>query len=83
MSEWQPIETAPKETPVWVVLDNGAIIMAELVWVDSPEGEGWIWSRGIEPFIGRDGKWSFTDGDLDDWRPVLWMDLPEPPNDED
>ena len=71
MTEWQPIETAPKATPVLVYNSDD--------W-------GWGANKiliGINNEWGEDWKVLFCDlGDLNYMRliePTHWMPLPEPP----
>jgi hypothetical protein len=76
MSDWQPIETAPKDgTPVWL-------------WWPSPDSEaitGW-WSEGWyegDRLVRSDAGWVGNEASshrLDEWsQPTHWMPLPAPP----
>lgn len=73
MSEWHPIETAPKEyTPI--LLYSKAIGIAIGWWMGlyRPEAatlEGW------GPWGDGNGRFSLND----DEEPTHWMSLPEPP----
>lgn len=68
MSEWQPIETAPKDVPILVtdgkhiVVIKRGILIGNVPWPD-PVG-----------FAGYDWEWNFEYADL-----THWMPLPEPP----
>ncbi len=64
MSEWQPIETAPK--------DGSMVIVALL---DALGGVAWV-SNAV--FVDRDARWSNKSFWL--YQPTHWMPLPEPPN---
>lgn len=66
MSEWQPIETAPKdgETPV-------------LTWYPKAyQGKG-----GHYVMLWQDGKWWAIPGAFE-LKPTHWMPLPSPPSTE-
>jgi len=63
MSEWQPIETAPK---------NGKEI---LCWV----GSGYTGGHLMLSYIKNNGTNYWGDWDLDRWEPTHWMPLSEPP----
>ena len=63
MSEWQPIETAPKDgTEILTIRSNGYIRNAR--WYDNPFG------RKDTVIDCADGKW---------WSVTHWMPLPVPP----
>jgi hypothetical protein len=70
MSEWQPIETAPKD---------GAEILLGFA------GEKWIvQGRWVGDYKARDGAWWALNNDpTDAWGgelyPTHWMPLPSPP----
>jgi hypothetical protein len=41
MSNWQPIETAPKKEPFWLASDNGGVLLEAWHWcaeVNEPRG---------------------------------------------
>ena len=70
MTDWQPIETAPKDgTPI-------------LAW---PCGDGWGGKfpyvvQWVPPNEHHDGLWREAAGEqYDDFDPTHWMPLPEPP----
>ncbi len=67
MSEWQPIETAPKDgTPFLAAFDRGQIgVMYWESWGDEPDEGSWR------------GHWFEHDED----RATHWMPLPKPPGD--
>ena len=66
--EWQPIETAPKRTPI-LATDGKVIVVlerGECAGKDSPISVG---------FGGYEWEWDF------EWKNLThWMPLPEPPN---
>lgn len=78
MSEWQPIETAPRDgTRFWGLIDDDAIAM--------------FWHPGFGEFVSSyrqmtmHNGWTFENGDkTQDHSPVVhkpgaWMPLPSPP----
>ena len=64
MSEWQPIETAPKNMPI-MVTDGVLIVVVELMEKYGPHPVG---------FSGYEWEWDFSPINL-----THWMPLPEPP----
>lgn len=71
-SEWQPIETAPK--------DGRDILLFNLAWSMS-FGEwqiGW-WKEDCWNFQSEMNLDVLEDEDTDTWQPTHWMSLPEPP----
>jgi hypothetical protein len=52
VSEWQPIETAPKETPVLIWVGDQALISQQLYeqanWEDTYQSF-WFWDTDREP----------------------------------
>lgn len=67
MSEWQPIETAPK---------GGTTIIA---WCVCPlTGDGWI-AADVEYWEPREHWLGVSDGIVS---PTHWMPLPPPPSDK-
>ena len=75
MTEWQPIETAPKDGETWVLV---------FAPVDAYyRSEVWP-ARIAEPrYQGEDGKVLAIgighDGTQYGWHPTHWMPLPKPP----
>jgi len=69
MTDWQPIETAPKDTDVLLYLKDGGIVI----------GEGW--HTYDEPPYGQPSKelyWiNLEIGQV--LHPTHWMPLPNPP----
>ena len=72
MTEWQPIETAPKDgIPVLIYsglrVDIESILIdhEKSIYISSFDGDWWIW----------DGKY----GPEYAYEPTHWMPLPEPP----
>jgi len=67
MTDWQPIETAPR---------NGTEICA---WVgENNYFGGWLQLA----YVKINGSWSWRDWDWDEWNPTHWMKLPEAPKKE-
>ena len=64
MSEWQPIETAPKE---------GREILGAFV------GNGWIAYSVVRWHKHRNGQTGNFKHMSGVWNPTHWMPLPEPP----
>ena len=74
MSEWRPIETAPKDG-TWFLATNKAWSIGS---IGSPPScwmlcrwDGTEWEAGPERITTLNGKW------IED--PTHWMPLPEPP----
>jgi len=67
MSEWQPIDTAPKNTPILVTDGDVIVVVKRGEFV----GKDWIDEVG---FGGYEWDWNFEWEDL-----THWMPLPEPP----
>jgi len=67
MSEWQPIETAPKDGTRFMawpcLLDGGHTVAAETYWYVHPSVQGWITD--------------LIDCGEYDFEPTLWMPLPQ------
>lgn len=79
MSEWQPIETAPRDgTDIIILVDNMAIQGYFHTPKDIPVHATWI---------RRDGRWEYITLESHgcgccssyDPPPTHWMPLPEPP----
>ena len=70
MSEWQPIETAPKDGRTIIVFRNihGWNVLGYAYWVDVRGIDGWV-SNGF----------SDPPGNLGLGHPTHWMPLPTPP----
>lgn len=72
MSEWQPIETAPKDGRsilCFIPLSGGCDRMLVLRWDDGKFlGEPAQWKTDVHSFVGFD--------------PTHWMPLPTPPEQE-
>jgi hypothetical protein len=83
VSEWQPIETAPKGWRIWIIVSrvNGPVWMAR--WYENDRYR----NEKFEPIRAY-----WTDSDELDWpstfdgeedfitnQPTHWMPLPEPP----
>lgn len=77
MTDWQPIETAPKDEMVLVWEEDGWVRCAELVLMSD--------FGGYEPDEWDDGGVRMWIGDDDrplDFDPSHWMPLPPPPKKE-
>lgn len=76
MSEWKPIETAPKD---------GTEIIGMYMHIDTQIVNNIFWMADDPDFDNEEGWWSYTMSEvsrtlLDDWRtPTHWMPLPELP----
>jgi hypothetical protein len=80
MSEWQNLESAPKdETTVLLAVSGGAIVMARYV----PKGLNQGWRAGVKlhiagsPFSGNAVIEILYELPVTD--PKFWMPLPQPP----
>lgn len=87
MSEWQPIETAPKDKGKFILVctllgdnfDDYDASVATVIWTDRfaglrPENEkNYIWANWNEGLDDND-VWA------DYGQPTHWMPLPAPPN---
>lgn len=69
MSEWQKIETAPKDGTHVIVAVMGVVGEARFYVEDGPEHEGWYWA---------DQHWTDAVGG-EPFFPRHWQPLPEPP----
>lgn len=86
MSEWQPIETAPRDGAEVVLFRHGWDFCPVAVWMEYPgnpvEGEegGDVWMEGwgfeLDVNLGHEEGWL---GWNDDKMPTHWMPLPAPP----
>jgi len=86
MSEWQPIDTAPKDgTAVWLLIDGHPYLgyCEPADWLN--ENERWFAKATfIRRSSPRDGRATPTTDDIHgcygiDMQPTLWMPLPAPP----
>jgi hypothetical protein len=68
MSEWQPIETAPRDETYILGYADGEMTVVH--WRDY-DGEG-CWQLAVSGLHADDGEW---------W-PTHWMPLPKPPKTE-
>ena len=75
-SGWQPIETAPDETPVWLTDASGNIWIGERGY----DGDCWMWGNTYMAVYQRtDGTWASSDNEWDDdYQPTHWQPLPAP-----
>lgn len=78
MSEWQPIETAPKDGTVVLLFGLWAGEVGGIA--QEPQIDIGRWSGGRSDY-GSDGWWGLITGDAYGcWmRPTHWMPLPQPP----
>ena len=63
--EWQPIETAPRSTPI-LVTDGEIIVVVEREWLLFGKEE---WPEPVG-FGGDEWEWSFEWADLTHWMPL-------------
>jgi hypothetical protein len=77
VSEWQPIETAPRDSTVVLVYRADAGVFT--AWFTNPG-----FALGLPDDEWTEDEWWSTDGtDLQgDLMPTHWMPLPAPPNPE-
>ena len=75
--EWQPIETAPDETPVWLADADGYVWIGERRY----DSDGWLWGNCyMRAYLNTERQWQSMDNEVDDdYQPVLWMHLPSAP----
>jgi len=69
MSEWQPIETAPKDGAMVLIFDQDTVTPGRFDDGCDDDGNevdppGWFWFDGV---------------DTGDAEPTHWMPMPEPP----
>ena len=69
MSEWQPIETAPKDGRHILIWDwEGLASIVEIYWAKDSDWEGWVYA---EELLAE------ACPEVDD--PTHWQPVPEPP----
>jgi len=73
MSDWQPIETAPKNVAVMVYGRNE---FASAPYIGVREWNGYQWS---EPNISAHDLDDWLDGEMTSCPLTHWMPLPDPP----
>jgi hypothetical protein len=76
MSEWQPIETVPKDG-TRILVYFGSMGVREVFWSDAHDADFKLWcvdDNKHGPYYLR--GWSETG----ERAPTHWMPLPEPPN---
>lgn len=73
MSEWQPIETAPKDGRQFLVFDPHLVVgKSDGIALCIPIPNGFRFNPRIE--------WTASNGfGIHSWQPTHWMPLPEPP----
>jgi len=67
MSEWKPIDTAPRD---------GTYVLGYR------EGEGWMTVIYWSDYLYKGGNWRALYCEKGDWWPTHWMPLPQPPKKE-
>ena len=82
MSNWQPIKTAPRDTPVVIRTELGRIFAARLMpdaAIDDDNNTCDAWGsehEGLHPDCWTDGMCWTTNGDGDESdQPVSWLPL--------
>lgn len=78
MSEWQPIETAPRDGTEFIALSPKGVSRckwADVDWDEHPLGRVYKW------WINPDDEFWFEDGPHD--APTHWMPLPNPPKEQE
>lgn len=81
LREWRPIESAPEDTPMWLVDAENTMWVGVHVYV---ENEGYAWTNCYRDFDYHNGKWQTSTADWDDdYQPIGWQPLPEPPTADD
>ena len=78
MSEWQPIETAPKDGSVVLIADAEHVNEAHYVF----EVGEFLVSNYPDPYWEKydHSYWDRHNDDSDWYEPTHWMPLPPPPN---
>lgn len=89
MSEWQPIETAPKGGGADRVTDPSWVVPPRILMCFGGEGTAivyhdWYYAEGGNGFTGDNSPWviDYTSETTDmhfDTEPTHWMPLPEAP----
>lgn len=78
MSEWQPIDTAPKDGTFILAVVKG-FVPAVAQWTKDFRAEGAF--EFLEPgMFAEESHWTEMLEQTDPWRPTHWMHLPEQPN---
>ena len=81
MTEWQPIETAPKDGTIvfgYFSLDDGSHFLSEIMWVKNGE---MVCGGGKDDVLVGPQAW-FSLLARREVSPTHWMPLPEPPKQE-
>lgn len=69
-------ELPPFDLPVWAILANGQMIIAER----STSTDGWLWGNCYGSAYFYEGAWLSTECAIDDdYEPTHWQQLPLPP----
>lgn len=88
MSEWRPIETAPRDgTHVLVYYEFATVPIAHVAFWDADEHDLWQ-SNGFSHKAEQVGWWSYVENSVSAHKleghntPTHWMPLPAPPASE-
>ncbi len=73
MSEWQPIDTAPRGIPILIHADGITVVASLNDFFRARDGK---WLLFVEPegFSGHEWEWHFSEMEI-----THWMPLPQPP----
>ncbi len=84
MSEWKPIDTAPKDGTK-VLIWNSVYDFCPIAWWGEKDGDdsifyGWNFEGGHSPCCSCEDDFIGWNEDIDEgFMPTHWMPLPEPP----
>ena len=71
--DWQPIDTAPFDTPIVVVTRGGSVLKAQTAYGIADEGYVWIAvNKDEHPCCWDDGVCWATNSDYEESDPPMW-----------